>query len=538
MVRVLNPVWPSPPVARTVFVVAVLVVELCGGGQVTAQPTTEEEAKTVTDTTAPIIRRVQIEGNEHFSEETLKRQIRTSPNRRILGIPGFTWWRWIYQLGEADWMWERLAEALKSGGEPPAYIDTSTVTADAERLQLYYEQEGFFDASVTSSVEVNELGDRVTVVFRVEAGPATYFRRVRYEGLDALTPAQRRSIGRNTVLDVENGSSEGPFSFRGTSQRYRRSLLLEERQRLVSTLQNKGYAGVSRDSIRAIVDREATPPGSLDVTFRVQTGPQYRFGDVHFRITGTEDTPPRRDTLDVSVTTGGGGRPLVTSHIEDESQLGTELLRRSLQFVPGTVYNQSSVFATKQRLEGAGLHPKYNRHFGIGLGGEYENVNALGGGERFRFRTSASVATGPGASVFSSTQFEASTSLTFPYLIRPFGLFENVFDLTSARTQISLSALTARRNDFNIRIRSRNSGRLRLEMNHSSTLTSRVDVLDLSVSNPDTLSGFQGQFLDSLFVGIEDPVQRAQILEDYTQPQINTVFRYTLQSATANPVRR
>jgi len=567
-------------------VVAVLVVELCGGGQVTAQPTTEEEAEAVTDTTAPIIRRVQIEGNEHFSEETLKRQIRTSPNRRILGIPGFTWWRWIYQLGEADWMWERLAEALKSGGEPPAYIDTSTVTADAERLQLYYEQEGFFDASVTSSVEVNELGDRVTVVFRVEAGPATYFRRVRYEGLDALTPAQRRSIGRNTVLDVENGSSEGPLSFRGTSQRYRRSLLLEERRRLVSTLQNKGYAGVSRDSIRAIVDREATPPGSLDVTFRVQTGPQYRFGDVHFRITGTEDTPPRRDTLDVSVTTGGGGRPLVTSYIEDESQLGTELLRRSLQFVPGTVYNRSSVFATKQRLEGAGLFtftsltPQFDqvtrhdsirylpvrieaqtqqRHrlrletfglqrgpeinfgsneFGIGLGGEYENVNALGGGERFRFRTSASVATGPGASVFSSTQFEASTSLTFPYLIRPFGLLEDVFDLTSARTQISLSALTARRNDLNIRIRSRNSGRLRLEMNHSSTLTSRVDVLDLSVSNPDTLSGFQGQFLDTLFVGIEDPVQRAQILEDYTQPQINTIFRYTLQSATANPVRR
>jgi len=63
-------------------------------------------------------------------------------------------------------------------------------------------------------------------------------------------------------------------------------------------------------------------------------------------------------------------------------------------------------------------------------------------------------------------------------------------------------------------------------------------VFDLSVSNPDTLSGFQNRFLDTLFVRIRDPVQRAQILEDYTQPQINTAFRYTFRSATANPLRR
>ena len=538
------------------------------------------------DTTAPIVRRVQVKGNDHFSDGTLKKQIRTRRNRRILGIPGFTWWRWVYRLGDADWMWDRLGRALKSGGEPPAYVDSATVAGDAERLRLYYEQQGFFDASVTPSIRTTEAGDRVTVIFRVAPGPATYVRRVRYEGLDVLTPAQRHTIGRETVLATDDWSAETPLSFRGDDQRYQKPLLLDERRRLVSTLQNEGYAAVTRDSIRAVVDRETTPPGSLDVTFRVQTGPRYRFGDVNFRITGTEETPPRRDTLDVPVDTSTSGRPLVTSLIEDESQLGTGLLRRSLQLVPGTVYDRSRVLATKQRLEGAGLFtftsltPQFDRvtqvdsvrylpirveaqtqqrhrlrletfglqrgpelnfgsaEFGIGLGGEYENVNALGGGERFQLRTSGSVATSLDSTVFSSTQFEASASLTLPYLIRPFGQFENVFDLTNARTQISVSALTARRNDLRVRIRSRNSARLRLEMQHSPTWTSLVDVIDLSVSNPDTLSGFQNRFLDTLFVGIEDPVQRAQILEDYTQPQINTAFRYTLRSATANPLRR
>lgn len=538
------------------------------------------------DTTAPIVRRVRVEGNRHFSAGTLKKQIRTSRNRRILGIPGLTWWRWVYRLGDANWMWNRLGDALKSGGEPPAYLDSTTVAGDVERLQLYYEQQGFFDATVSSSIRLSESERRAAVTFQVEPGQAQHLRHIRYEGLDSLSAAQRRRLGRETVLDPAAWDANAPLTFRVEDQRYQEPLLLEERRRMLSFLQSEGYAAVTRDSIRAIVQMETTPPGSLDVTFRIRPGPRYRFGDVHFRITGPEKSPPRRDTIESPVDSTGGLRPFVTSEIENESQLGTGLLRRSLQFVPGTTYDQSRVRATKQRLEGAGLFaftslsPQFDaatrvdstrylplrieaqtrqRHrlrletfglqrgpeidfganeFGIGLGGVYENANALGGGETFRLRASGSVATSLDSTLFTSTQFEGSASLTLPYLIRPFGQFERIFDLANARTQVSLSALTARRNELRLRIRSRNSARLRLEMNHTPTRASLVDVIDVSVSNPDTLSGFRDRFLDTLFVGIDDPVQRAQILEDYTQPQVNTAFRYTFRSATANPLRR
>lgn len=538
------------------------------------------------DTTRPVVKNVEIEANRHFSEGELKQHIRTSRNRRILGIPGLTWWRWMYRLGGANWMWSRIGDALQSGGEPPAYLDSTVVAGDVERLRLFYQQQGFREVSVSYRVQQNRSGNRATVRFRIDSGPPTFLRRVRYEGLDALTVEQKRRLERETVLNASGDEQETPLSFRVEDQRFQKPQLLEERRRILSFLQDIGYAAVSRDSIRAIVFQDRAPPGSLDVALRVQTGPQYRFGDVHYQINGTEQAPVRRDTIDLPVDTTEGHPLLVTSAIENETRLGRGLLRRALQFTPGTVYSRSSVLATKRRLEGTGiftltsLSPQFDdvttsdsirylplliegqtqqRHrlrmetfglqrgsevdfgsseFGVGLGGVYENVNALGGGETFQLRASGSVATSLDSTLITSRQFESSASLTLPYLIRPFGQFENLFDLSNARTQISVSALTARRNDLRLRIRSRNSARLRLEMNHTPTRVSLVDVFDLSVSNPDTLSGFRGRFLDSLFVRIDDPVQRAQILEDYTQPRVNTAIRYTFRSATANPLRR
>ena len=555
---------------------------------------TIERGRPAADTTAPVVRSVDIRGNRHFSDETLMENIQTRPNRRILGIPGLTWWRWVHQLGSADWMWDRLGSALRSGGEPPAYLDSTTVGADVGRMQLFYQQRGFRDASVSYEVQSRPGDNQVRVVFGVTPGPATYLRRVRYAGLDSLQTEQKRRLVKETVFETSSASLSDTLRVSVRGQRYREPTLLEERRRLLSFLQNEGYAAVSRDSIRAVVYQVA--PDSFDVTLRVRTGPRYRFGDVRFEATGPATEPPRYDTLSVAVDTTGGGHPQVTSRIADNGHLDPSILRRSLQFTPGSYYDQSAVQATKRRLEDTGvfsftdLSPQYDeatrvdttgaaylplriegrtrqRHrvqaetfalqresvggtdanprlneFGVGLSGVYENANAFGGGETFRFRTSASVATGLDSMLVSSNQFEASTSLVLPYLVRPFRSLDQTFDLTNARTRISLTGLTALRSDLRLRIRSRVNARLRLEMDHTPTQSSLVDVMDLSVSNPDTLDQFSRKFLDRVFGpgggDLQDPVQRQQILEDYTEPQINTAFRYTYRFATANPLRR
>lgn len=546
------------------------------------------------DTTAPIVQNVRVRGNRQFSTSTLKQSIRTRPNRRMLGIPGLTWWRWVYRLGSADWMWSRLGDALRAGGEPPAYLDSSTVAGDVERLELFYRQEGFRDAHVSYRVERLNASNRVRVIYRVEPGPATDLRLVKYTGFGALTLEQQRHLLENTVFEHASISLKDTMTVDVQGERYREPMLLDERRRILTFLQNEGYAGASPDSIRAIVDRVSAD--SFDVTFRVQTGPRYRFGDVRFDITGPESTPPRFDTLGVEVDTMGGLQPRVTARIVDESRLGVSLLRRSLQFTPGEYYSRAEVQDTKRRLEGTGvftftnLSPQFEesvrsdtsgvrylpllvegrtreRHsvraetfalqresignsdsgfrlneFGVGLSGVYETVNALGGGETFRLQVSGSVATGLDSMLISSRQFEGGGSLILPYLIRPFRPFERVFDLSNARTRISLTALTARRNDLGLRIRSRINAQLRLEMEHTPTEVSEVDVMDLSLSNPDTLAGFERKFLDLVFGpgggDLRDPVQRQQILDDYTRPQINTALRYTFRSTTANLLRR
>jgi outer membrane protein assembly factor BamA len=547
-------------------------------------------------TDGPVIGAVQFEGLTHFSETDLRRRIRTAPNRRILGIPGVAWWRWIYQLGDADWMWQPIGSALKASGEPPAYVDSTTLASDVERLQLFYQQQGFRQARIEAEVQSTLSPDRVTVVFRVASGPPTVLRRIRYEGVETLTPPQQRRLSQETVLRVDPTTPDQPLERTARNQRYEKPLLLQERRRLLTFLRNEGYARVSRDSIRAVIYEPA--PDTFDVTFRIQTGARYRFGDVDFTVTGPgSEVAPRTDTLAVQADSAGGATPIVRARIEQDGRLGTALLRRSLQFRPGAFYNRSQVLATKRKLESAGVFaftnivPQFedtqkiqspatgatvryvpirieartrSRHqvraetfalqrevvsdveneLGLGVGLTYENVNALGGGEALQVSTSASVATGLDSTLVTSAQFEASTSLTLPYLVQPFDRLNRLFDLEDARTRIALSFLSARRNDLSLRIRGRGSAQFRLVMDHTPTLQSLVDVYDVSLSNPDTLRGFQRRFLDRVLGvpggegSIQDPVQRTQILEDYTQPQINTALRYTLRSATAAPLQR
>jgi len=583
------------PLRSTVIVVWIGVLITVGSVPALAQ--TDDEAETEDP---PIVRSVAVEGNSFFSDGELKQRIRTEPNRRILSIPGLTWWRWIYQLGDSGALGRRVGRALKASGEPPALLDSTALSDDIDRLRLFYRQQGFRDAAVAVRVQSTERPGRVRVLFRVSPGRPTYVRTVTYDGLDVLTTEQQRRLVDEATLEPSSIDDDAPLTYRADDVRYTRPDLLEERTRLLTFLRNEGYAAISRDSIRALV-YEPTPD-SFDVTFRVRPGARYRFGGVRFDVQGTEpEEAPRVDTLRGRDLVGSDTEPDVPSvvvSVREDGRIGTSILRRALQFTPGEIYDRSEVLATKRRLEGTGVFTftsigaqfdevvqvdsvgqpylpiriearTRNRHqiraetfvlqrdptddptttaiqneFGVGVGLTYQNVNAFGGGEAFQVNTSGSIATGLDSTIVTSAQFDATTSLTLPYLLRPFRFFETVYDLVNARTRLSLSFLTARRNDLGLLIRGRGTARVRLEMEHTPTLVSLVDVVDVSLSNPDALPEFEERFLQRVFGdpetggGISDPVQRQQILEDYTQPQVNTALRYTLRAATVNPLRR
>lgn len=495
-----------------------------------------------------------------------------------------TWWLWLYRLGERGSLGERMSNAFMAGGEPPAYLDMSVVGADLERLRLLYRQEGLRDAVVNADVDTLS-GGNVSITFQINPGQPTYIREATYDGLDHLPDDRKAALLRETVLRADRDASVSGLRLKGRDQRYSETTLLEERRRVLSFLRNEGYAAVTRDSIRAVVYASSTD--SFDVRFLVGTGPRYRFGDVSYSVVGPEEEAGTRSgalQLQTRSDTGEVGR--AAYRIEHDNKLSPRLLSRTLQFRPGDWYAQSDILATKRRMEATGVFlftdivpqpeavdttagvprlPHHidlrtrNRHqirletfmlqrtgvlggadteLGTGAGVSYENANFFGGAEVFRVRTTGSISADIDSTIFTAAQAEVVTSLTLPYLIRPFNTLEDRLSLYDARTRLSLSLLTARRDDIGLIIRGRGNARYRLELRHNPTLTSFVDVLDLSLSNPDTLSNFRSDILSRFLDRESDPVQYAQILEDYTVPQVNTALRYTLRSADVNPLRR
>jgi outer membrane protein insertion porin family len=519
-----------------------------------------------------------------YNRTDLHELIRATPNRRFLGLPGVTPSLWVYQLGTQR---TALGRALQRAGEPPARFDPNLVEADRGRLEGLYRQSGFLSAQVDTEVEMLD-SERVRVTFHVAPGPASMVRRVRYDGLDRLRPEERRRVAQRTRLRLQ-GTAEDPlvagldFAAR-PGQRLAEAELLEERRRLLTELRDLGFAGVTRDSIRAIAfPRDTLADGGpvFDVVFEIQPGLRYAFGDVRFVVTGPEAAVTRRDTFEV-----GDGRAAV--RIEGDRMLRTALLRRALRFEPSDLYRQSDVLATKRRLDRTGVFTfseiaplpgeiapaaagdtlarlphriglrTRQRHavrlegfvlqrtgvfggegtgpadeeLGVGVGVAYRNANVFGGGEQLSVGANASVA--GDFPDFPTAQAEITSSLVLPYLAFPFGPLDRTLQPYDARTRLSLGFLTARRDELRLLIRGRATAGLRYELQHAPALTSFLDLVDFRLSDPDTLSGFRRQFLDL----IEDPVAREFVLQDYTQPQINNALAYTLRAATADPFRR
>ena len=528
----------------------------------------------------PIVEQVQFTGELQFPLELLQSRIRTAPNRRFLGIPSFTWWLWLYNLGESNTFGKRLGRALMDIGEPPAWLDADIIATDIEQLRLLYEGEGFRQAHVNARIDTSDNRKHASVTFHISPGPPTIVRHVTYTGLDSLSAEHRTHLLEESPLLLPN--TQPPGTWPTQQQRFSELLLLDERRRVLTTLRNIGYGGVTRDSITAIVT--SAPGDSFDITLHLRPGPRFRFGSVHFEVEGPEESAElRTDTL--RQTPGQHHTGLVTFNIQGERRLKQSVFTRALQAHPGQWYDQEALLTTKRRLEATGVfsftdivslsptngmlphritvrtRPRHQfrletfilqssgvlggvgNELGTGLGLTYENANLFGNGEVLQLNGTGSVAADVDTTFFSSSVVEVSASMSLPYLIGPLQSLDRMLDLYQARTRFTLSYLTARREDLSLIIRGRGAARLRLEMRHTPSVTSIVDLMDLSLSQPDTLRGFQTKFLnrilgaDDTLEGI-DPVQRAQILEDYTQPQINSALRYTIRSETVNPLRR
>ncbi len=503
----------------------------------------------------------------------------------MVGVPGFTWWRWLYQFGDGPLGGNAIGRVFMRAGEPPALLDGTILDSDTEQLRLFYLREGFRDVGVEAEITRLSIGDRVRVEFKIEEGTPTTIRNFGYFGIDDLLVSEKQDLLLESMIPTEGAAISDSLTWQPDNLRYSEPLLVQERQRLIRFLRDRGYADVYRDAIHAVV--YPMYPDSFDVTMAVELGSRYRFGDIHYDVEGPQqDAEARADTTALasseSVQEGG----MLTAAFTGERRLDFDLLERTLQFRPGDQYNQSRLLATKRRLDATGVFAfsdiepaipdtlddgtiRLDHHIrlrtrvrhqarfetfmqqrsgaladsdnelGMGLGVTYSNLNLFGGGEALTINSTGSISADiAGFGGFTSAQWENSIGLSYPYLTFPLGRLDRLSSLYDARSQMTISLLAARRDALRLTLRGRGGARYRFELRHTENLASIIDLVDLSVSNPDTLSGFKEIFLDDILTTVDDPVQQAQIIEDYTRPQFNNALRYTLRSTTVDPFRR
>ena len=198
------------------------------------------ESAQLAEPSAPTVHYVVIQGNEHFDDDTLIEGLATHPPEGAI-----TSTRYLYE---------------------PA-----TARLDADRIEAFYRQNGYFNAEVTD-IDVAELeGDRVGVRFEVREGEPTRIDERVLAGLPEgfePTPPLALALG-----DVEEGEI------------LRHEDYTEAKTRLRSALLQRGYAHADvTGTVRVDRSRRAAL-----VRLTAEPGPVVRYGDI--QVVGLEDVP-------------------------------------------------------------------------------------------------------------------------------------------------------------------------------------------------------------------------------------------------------
>lgn len=515
-----------------------------------------------------VVRKVRFTGNDNVNGRTLETLVRTRTNREFLGIPRFTPWYYIWQVFGV--------------GESPVLLNREVVANDIERISIYYENLGFFDVEVdTSVIEYQE--DKVEVSFLINEGPQSYIRTVSYTGLpDFNDPEKTREFYGRSIF---SGSAVNDTTFEA-DQKYRAQTLREEQTRIINFLKNNGFAATQRDSVRALLKPDEEDPTILDVLFAIDPGDFYTFGNVFINLAG----PEGEEVYDDSLTIEGepDTQPGFQIHMKRQQSAQTkyDLLSDQVLFTPGTAFNQSLYLRSINSYQNLGMLminrfglneesslPDYSnpeipvyfdlqtipRHsirgeffgmrrygFGTGFGVNYNNNNMLGRAENltlglntslefvpsetFREISSPDLGTTTGSTIFQSYEIRAEYSL--PRLNFPFHFLRDNTVIESSRTRYSLTYSQSNQLFFDINSDVRFN--LGYEITHSPKFISLIDLVELDIVDTDPSQTFRDNLVQEFGAG---SIELQRIEEDF-RPQFSSILRYTLRNINTNLIKR
>ena len=176
----------------------------------------------------PVINRVNFEGNRELDDETLAKEVELRP-------------RVVFTRARAQ--------------------------ADAQRIVTLYRRSGRFSARVEPKI-IKLSQNRVDLVFEINDGPTTKIQRINFVGNREFSDSQLRR--------VISTSESAWWKFFTSSDTYDRDRLDFDSELLRRHYLKNGFADFRVLSANAELARDG---GSFFITFTVEEGPQYEFGE-------------------------------------------------------------------------------------------------------------------------------------------------------------------------------------------------------------------------------------------------------------------
>jgi outer membrane protein assembly factor BamA len=191
-------------------------------------------------------------------------------------------------------------------GSKPSYFVRGRFDDDVAHVRAYLNEEGYFHATVDTTIIVSDREKEVSVSLRVVTG--------RRSMVDTLTMFGLGGLDAQTAADVTTGAllkKEDPYT---------KSALDQERIRLLRLFQKNGYMNAVLDSV---VATRYLSTDNFSVTFGFNLGDRYVFGPVTISI--------------------------------DRGSVEERVITRQLDFEQGQIFNNEKKVESEQSLNRLGL---------------------------------------------------------------------------------------------------------------------------------------------------------------------------------------
>ena len=159
--------------------------------------------------------------------------------------------------------------------QPGEILIKSTIGNDILAIKRYYFDNGFFSASVDTSIKYDYGDEEAEVTFKIKQNERSYLNEIEFTGLEDINDRANNAIfvtGKTTLISGE------PYS---------KNKLNIEVARILTALFNNGYAFAKKQEIKVteIISNDPSKKNKVNLELEFETGNVYTFGttDVNIR---------------------------------------------------------------------------------------------------------------------------------------------------------------------------------------------------------------------------------------------------------------